>query len=108
MHVYKSWMTGHWCVNSCRLAGRSRLSSWVHCGGARGFPDAAVLLRTLLVHLAGGCSLKETVTSVQQAGWCDVSAVALFQRLRAAEQWLRWMANELWQRHPTPALPHRR
>lgn len=73
---------------------------------ARGFPDAAVLLRTLLVHLAGGCSLKETVTSVQQAGWCDVSAVALFQRLRAAEQWLRWMANELWQRHPTPALPH--
>ena len=23
----------------------------------RGFPDAAVLLRTLLVHLAGGCSL---------------------------------------------------
>ena len=73
---------------------------------ARGFPDAAVLLRTLLVHLAGGCSLKETVTSAQQAGWCDVSAVALFQRLRAAEQWLRWMANQLWQRHPTPSLPH--
>lgn len=73
---------------------------------ARGFPDAAVLLRTLLVHLAGGCSLQETVTCAEQAGWCDVSAVALFQRLRAAEQWLRWMANELWQRHPTPALPH--
>src|SRR3954462_3149005 len=73
---------------------------------ARGFPDAAVLLRTLLVHLAGGCSLKETVTSVQQAGWCEVSAVALFKRLRAAEQWLRWMADQLWQRHPTPSLPH--
>ncbi len=73
---------------------------------ARGFPDAAVLLRTLLVHLAAGCSLKETVTSAQQAGWCDVSAVALFQRLRAAEQWLRWMADQLWQRHPTPSLPH--
>jgi hypothetical protein len=73
---------------------------------ARGFPDAAVLLRTLLVHLAGGCSLKETVTSAQQAGWCDVSSVALFKRLRAAEQWLRWMANQLWQRHPTPSLPH--
>ena len=72
---------------------------------ARGFPDAAVLLRTLLVHLAGGCSLKETVTSAQQAGWCDVSAVALFQRLRAAEQWLRWMANELWQRHPARRCP---
>ena len=71
----------------------------------RGFPDAAVLLRTLLVHLAGSCSLKEAVTCAQQAGWCDVSAVALFQRLRAAEQWLRWMADQLWQRHPTPALP---
>jgi len=73
---------------------------------ARGFPDAVVLWRTLLVHLAGGCSLKETVTSVQQAGWCAVSAVALFKRLRAAEQWLRWMADQLWQRHPTPSLPH--
>jgi hypothetical protein len=72
----------------------------------RGFPDAPVLLRTLLVHLAAGCSLKETVTRAQQAGWCDVSSVALFQRLRAAEQWLRWMANPLWQRHPTPPLPH--
>jgi hypothetical protein len=28
--------------------------------------------------------------------------VALFQRLRAAEQWLRWIADRLWQRHPTP------
>ena len=33
-------------------------------------------------------------------------AVALFKRLRAAEQWLRWMADQLWQRHPTPSLPH--
>jgi hypothetical protein len=73
---------------------------------ARGFPDAAVLLRTLLLHLAGGCSLKETVTVARHAGWCDVSAVALFKRLRAAEQWLRWMADQLWQRHPTPPLPH--
>jgi hypothetical protein len=73
---------------------------------ARGFPNAAVLLRTLPVHLAGCCSLKETVTNAQQAGWCDVSPVALFKRLRAAEQWLRWMANQLWQRQPTPALPH--
>jgi hypothetical protein len=72
---------------------------------ARGFANAAVLLRTLLVHLAGGCSLKETAVNAQQAGWCDVSAVALFKRLRAAEQWLRWMARELWRQRPTPALP---
>jgi hypothetical protein len=73
---------------------------------ARGFPNAAVLLRTLLVHLAGGCSLKETATFAHQAGWCTVSPVALFKRLRAAEQWLRWLADQLWQRHPTPSLPH--
>lgn len=73
---------------------------------ARGFPNAAVLLRTLLAHLVADCSLQETVTTVQQAGWCDVSPVALFKRLRAAEQWLHWLANQLWQRHATPALPH--
>jgi Transposase DDE domain len=73
---------------------------------ARGFPNAAVLLRTLLVHLAGACSLKETVTSVRQAGWCTVSAVTLFRKLRASEQWLRWMADQLWHRHPTPSSPH--
>jgi Transposase DDE domain len=73
---------------------------------ARRFPNAAILLRVLLVHLAGGCSLKETATIAQQAGWCHVSSVALFKRLRSAEQWLRWMANELWKRRPTPSLPH--
>ena len=73
---------------------------------ARGFPAAAVLLRTLLVHVAGGCSLQETVTHAKVAGWCDVSAVALFKRLRAAEHWLCWLADQLWQRPPTPALPH--
>jgi hypothetical protein len=73
---------------------------------ARGFPDASVLLRTLLVHLAGGCSLKESVTNAKVAGWCDVSAVALFKRLRAAERWLGWLADQLWQRHPTPPLPN--
>jgi len=71
----------------------------------RGFPDAAILLRTLLAHLVGSCSLTETVTHVRQAGWCDVSSVALFKRLRAAGPWLRWMADRLWQRHPGPALP---
>jgi hypothetical protein len=73
---------------------------------ARGFPDASVLWRTLLVHLAGGCCLKETVTNANVAGWCDVSAVALFQRLRAAESWLRWLAGQLGQRPPTPLLPN--
>jgi hypothetical protein len=70
---------------------------------ARGIPDASTLLRTLLVHLADGCSLQETAALVGQAGWCSVSAVALFKRLRASGEWLRWMAERLWRRSE-PAL----
>ena len=29
---------------------------------SRNFPNAEILLRTLLIHLAEGCSLRETVT----------------------------------------------
>ena len=38
MHVFKNWMTGPWCVNSCPLDGRSRLASWVLCGVPEAFP----------------------------------------------------------------------
>jgi len=69
------------------------------CGAikrARGINDPEILLRTLLVHLADGCSLKETALRVSQAGWCELSAVALFKRLQAAEEWLRWLAQNTW------------
>ena len=62
---------------------------------ARGIRDAPTLLRTLLVHLADGCSLAETAVWVRAAGWCAVSAVALLKRLRAAEEWLRWAQRQL-------------
>src|SRR5256885_16687261 len=35
---------------------------------ARGFPNAALLLRTLLAHLVGDCSLQETTASAHLAG----------------------------------------
>jgi hypothetical protein len=76
---------------------------------ARGIAGAATLLRMLLTHLADGSSLQETVTRAAQAGWCSVSAVALFKRLRAAEHWLRWLAEGLWRRREpsTPAGGYR-
>lgn len=55
-----------------------------------------LLLRALLVHLAGGYSLVETATRLREAGCCRISSVSLFQRLQAAEQWLRWLAEHLW------------
>lgn len=68
---------------------------------ARRIRDVDVLLRVLMVHLVDGCSLKETVLRVRQAGWCSISSVALFKRLRVSEQWLRWLAEQLWHRQST-------
>ena len=70
---------------------------------ARGIPNANVLLRVLMAHLADGCSLKETALRAHQAGWCTISSVAVFKRLQAAEQWLRWLAERLWHGAP-PAI----
>jgi len=76
---------------------------------ARGIRDPATLLRCLLVHLAEGCSLMETAARVRAAGWADVSPVALFKRLRSSEEWLRWLAEQLWrQSRPSPAVRGRR
>src|SRR2546423_15679999 len=72
---------------------------------ARGFPNAALLLRTLLAHLVGDCSLQETTASAHLAGWCHVSPVALFNRLCAAQQWLCCWADGLWLQRPPPPWP---
>ncbi len=62
---------------------------------ARGFESPEALLRTLLIHLSQGCSLRETVVRAQEGGIACVSDVALFKRLRASGEWLRWMAGGL-------------
>jgi hypothetical protein len=62
----------------------------------RGMGSVETLLRILLVHLADGCSLKETALRAGQLGWGPISAVGIFKRLRAAEQWLAWMARGLY------------
>jgi len=61
----------------------------------RKFPDARVLLRILLIHLAEGCSLRETSVRARQGGLADVSDVAIMDRLRQTEEWFRWMNSEL-------------
>jgi hypothetical protein len=71
--------------------------------------DPSTLLRCLLVHLADGCSLAETSVRVRTLAWAEVSPVALFKRLQSAEQWLRWLAEQLWrQQCCSPAVPGRR
>jgi len=46
------------------------------------------LLRTLLIHLACGYSLRETVVRARQANLADLSDVALLKRLRKCKEWL--------------------
>jgi len=58
----------------------------------RRFGNPEALLRTLLIHLATGCSLRETVARAKQGHITQVSDVALLKRLKAAGEWLRWMA----------------
>ena len=59
----------------------------------RCFGSKEALLRTLLIHIALGCSLKETAARASEAGFADVSAVALFKRLKKCGEWLRWLAS---------------
>ena len=61
----------------------------------RGFSGAEPLLRVLLIHLVQGWSLRETAVWAREAGIARVSDVALWKRLRAAGEWLRWMSSEL-------------
>lgn len=64
----------------------------------REFPDAATLLRVLLIHLAEGCSLRETVVWAAEGQLVTVLDVALLKRLRVSGEWFRWMGEELMRR----------
>jgi Transposase DDE domain len=61
----------------------------------RGFDSVGSLLRVLLIHLADGCSLRETAVRASAGGLCVVSDVALLKRLRGCAAWFEWMAREL-------------
>jgi hypothetical protein len=60
----------------------------------RGFADAEALLRTLLIHLTDGCSLRETAVRAKYGKVASISDVALLKRLKASGEWLRWLAEQ--------------
>lgn len=70
----------------------------------RGVDGAESLLRVLLMHLAAGCPLAKTAARARTAGLAQFSAVALFKRRQASEEWLRWLAAE---HRKLPAAPFR-
>ncbi len=61
----------------------------------RKIPSAEALLRLLLMHLADGCSLRETTARAKQADVAHISDVALLKRLRNSSSWLQWIAVNL-------------
>lgn len=61
----------------------------------RKIPNAEVLLRVLLIHLAEGCSLRETSVRAHQGGLAELSDVAIMDRLKGAGDWFLWMNREL-------------
>lgn len=63
----------------------------------RGFSSQETLLRTILLHIARGYSLRETVARARMANWAEISDVALLKRLRSSEDWLRGLCQQLLQ-----------
>lgn len=61
----------------------------------RKVPDAETLLRVLLIHLAEGCSLRETAVRARQGHLAALSDVAIMDRLKRAGEWFRWTNREL-------------
>ena len=50
----------------------------------RGFANVSSMLRVLLIHLADGCSLRETAVRASAGGLSTVSDVAVLKRLRSS------------------------
>ena len=78
--VVLSFLPEHWQEFACET-GALR--------GLRKDKSVDALLRTLLLHLACGHSLRETVVRARKANLADLSDVALLKRLRKSAEWLR-------------------
>lgn len=63
--------------------------------GLRKNKDPGNLLRTLMIHLACGCSLRETSVRSRLAEIADLSDVALLKRLRKCKDWLRALCQAM-------------
>jgi len=61
----------------------------------RNIDDPETLLRVLMIHLADGCSLRETVVRASEGGLATLSDVALLKRLKTCGEWFRWIGQEL-------------
>jgi len=61
----------------------------------RNFKSEEEVMRTLLLHVANGYSLRETVTRAKQSGLANVTDVALLKRLQCSEAWFKLLCQRL-------------
>jgi len=85
--VLTSLLPAHWEAKALELGAVKRQ--------LRGFEDISSMLRVLLIHLADGCSLRETAVRASAGGLSAVSDVALLKRLRNCGAWFEWMVREM-------------
>src|SRR5271166_267218 len=71
----------------------------------RGFASLNDLLRTLLLHVGCGWSLRETAVQARLAGIAEVSDVTLLNRLRQSEDLLRQLCQQLWKENEVDLEP---
>ena len=79
-----------------------------HTGALKGLrKDKAVdnLLRTLLLHLGCGHSLRETVVRAREARLADLSDVALLKRLKKSRGWLHALCVRLFDEQGLAVVP---
>ncbi len=84
--ILRTFLPSEWAEQARRLGAIRR---------ARYISEPETVLRILLLHLATGCSLAETAARASAAGLAQISAVGVFKRLRAAEPWVRWLAQQM-------------
>ena len=59
----------------------------------REFPNAAMLLRVLLIHLAEGCSLRETAARAAEGHLVEVRTLRCLSNSRVSGEWFGWIGN---------------
>ena len=65
--------------------------------GLRKDKDIENYIRTLLIHIACGYSMRETVTRAKLSGLADISDVAFLGRLRKSKDWLHSLCVSLFE-----------
>jgi hypothetical protein len=86
--VLLSLLPADWASQASRTGAIARL---------RGFDSTEVVLRTLLLHVGKGYSMRETAVQARLGGVADVSDVTILNRRRQAETWWHDLCQSLLQ-----------